>query len=90
MLAFLSRLVFQKADIVLLPHRQTEYNGCTGSTLSNSLSHFEISTFSWPYFDHLPRLISTSSDVTERNIVEIFFYDSIDEQNFRFIFCNIN
>lgn len=44
MLAFLLCSVFQKADIMLFLHRRTEYNGCSGSTLSNRLAHFSLST----------------------------------------------
>lgn len=53
MLALLSRLVFQKADIVLFVHGHTEYNGCSGSTLSNRLAHFSmsavVSCFGWNF-----------------------------------------
>lgn len=46
--AFLSRSVFQKADIMLLLHRRTEYNGCSESTLSNRLAHFSVSISALP------------------------------------------
>lgn len=40
MLALLSRLVFQKADIVLFVHGHSEYNGCSGEYLVKSISSF--------------------------------------------------
>jgi hypothetical protein len=45
MVAFLSHSVFQKADIVLLLRRRTEYNSCLGSILSNPLLHLLTFTF---------------------------------------------
>lgn len=78
MLALLSRLVFQKADIVLFVHGHSEYNGCSGEYLVKSISSFLgvclLSTMFWTEFSKDSRYVIILENFHPVEILRVHFY----------------